>query len=476
MNRLQQIRNRQVAIRARMADIEATQAPAADADEAVRAAFDALPAEVDALAAEFDELEAEAQPLQARADTLARIRGAVFPEAGPARFEGQAPAVHVRIDPFADLGRLRYARPEDIRSRALQAAERVSYDGPFRGHAAGMRERAQHLIDTVEGADALFLATSSPAYMSAFRSWLESKGQPVYTAEEAAAVRASMSLTSANGGYVLPFLLDPTLITTGAATKNPVRRIARVEAGTQNIWHGVTVSNVTTAWKGEGSAFTDGSPTTGGIAITAAMLTAYVTASYELFQDSNLQGQLPEVISMSIDFAESAAFLTGSGSTAPKGVITAVSGTAQSLVTCTTRGTFDNTSGVDTFALVNAIAPRYEDTAQLVANKVTLNKIRQQTVGTTGAMVTDIAMTREVLGLPYFAASTMVSATTSGNILAVAGDFSQYLVYDRLGVELEFIPNIVDGNGVPTGQRGLVAYKRVGGDVTDIDAFRLLKA
>jgi len=32
------------------------------------------------------------------------------------------------------------------------------------------------------------------------------------------------------------------------------------------------------------------------------------------------------------------------------------------------------------------------------------------------------------------------------------------------------------GDGLPVGKRGLVAYKRVGGDVSDVDAFRLLKA
>ena len=69
----------------------------------------------------------------------------------------------------------------------------------------------------------------------------------------------------------------------------------------------------------------------------------------------------------------------------------------------------------------------------------------------------------------------MVSATTSGNILAVLGDFKQYIVYDRLGVNVEFIQNVVDGDGLPVGKRGLVAYKRVGGNVSDLDAFRLLK-
>lgn len=42
-------------------------------------------------------------------------------------------------------------------------------------------------------------------------------------------------------------------------------------------------------------------------------------------------------------------------------------------------------------------------------------------------------------------------------------------------VLVEFIQNVVDGSGLPTGQRGLVAHKRVGADVTDLNAFRFLK-
>lgn len=379
-------------------------------------------------------------------------------------------------DPFADLESVRSLPDDALLDRAMSAVEQVTYRRtPFhvsdeaRANASAMIERHPAVARTA-------LATGSPEYMSAFRSWLSTGGRPVYTPEEAMAVRASMSLTSANGGYALPFLLDPTLIHTGDATKNPIRRISRVVSGTQNVWHGVTVSNVTTAWKAEGSAFTDGSPTTGGVSVTAANLTAYVTASYEIFQDSDLQSQLPGLIAESIDYAESAAFVSGSGSGAPKGVITAVSGTAGSLVTATTRGTFTSASIADTLALLNALPVRYEDSSTWVMNKATYRTIEQQMVGTGAVKAIEMTNGNQLMDLPVVRSSTMASATTSGNFLAVLGDFSQYIVYDRLGVSLEFIPNVVDGSGIPTGQRGLVAYKRVGGDVSDINAFRLLKA
>lgn len=383
-----------------------------------------------------------------------------------------------RQNPFDDIEAVKRMSDDDpaLIDRALSAVEKTEYRRLSYMVSDDARENATRMIERVPGVARMAMATGSPEYMAAFRNWVKSLGAPVYSAEEAAAVRASMSLTSANGGYALPFLLDPTLIHTGTATKNPIRQIARVESGTSDKWNGVTVSNVTTAWKAEGSAFTDGSPTTGGVTVDAAMLTAYVTGSFEIFQDSNLLAQLPGLIGESIDYAESAAFISGSGSNAPKGVITAVSGTAGSLVTVTTRGSFTSASIADTIALVNALAVRYEDTSTWVLNKAIYRTIEQQMVGTGAVKAIEMTNGRELFDLPVVRSSTMVSATTSGNILAVLGDFSQYIVYDRLGVNVEFIANVVDGSGIPTGQRGLVAYKRVGGDISDVDAFRLLKA
>ena len=427
--------------------------------------------------ARWDELETELRQVQQDiSDTEAEMARAERVAESRAKW-GSLQVAPTRVDPFADVDVVNRMADDDpaLIDRALTAVEKTEYRRMSYAVSDEARENATRMIEKVPGVARMAMATGSPEYMSAFRSWLKGLGAPVYTAEEAQAVRASMSLTSANGGYALPFLLDPTLIHTGAATKNPIRQIARVESGTQDVWHGVTVSNVTTAWTGEGSAFTDGSPTTGGVSVDAAKLTAYVTGSFEIFQDSNLLAQLPGLIGESIDYAESAAFISGSGSGAPKGVITAVSGTAGSLVTVTTRGSFTSSSIVDTLALVNALAVRYEDSATWVLNKATYRTIEQQMVGTGAVKAIEMTNGKELFDLPVYRSSTMVSATTSGNIIAVLGDFKQYIVYDRLGVNVEFIQNVVDGDGLPVGKRGLVAYKRVGGDISDVAAFRLLK-
>jgi predicted phage gp36 major capsid-like protein len=42
-------------------------------------------------------------------------------------------------------------------------------------------------------------------------------------------------------------------------------------------------------------------------------------------------------------------------------------------------------------------------------------------------------------------------------------------------MNVEFIPHVFDGNGVPKGQRGWLAWARVGADSVDDNGFRLLQ-
>ena len=444
----------------------------AAADAALDAEQQARWDELDTEAAEIRQNIANAEEAEVRAQRVAESR---------ARW-GSVQVAQTRADAF-DLSGMRGMSGAELVDRA-----RSAFDPAFarRGASEGAQEllRKIEAFEDAESAQAAELARyalvhGSDAYRSAFRQAIFAGARnvaPVLSAAEADALRASLSLTSANGGYALPTLLDPTLIYTGAATNNPLRRISRVEQGTQDKWNGVTVGAVTTAWKGEGSAFTDGSPTAGAVQIDAAMLTAYVTGSYEIFQDSNWLTQLPGLIGEAIDYAEGTAFVSGSGSDAPKGIITAISATVASTVTATTRGSFTAASAADTLALLNALPVRFEDSSTWLMNKATYRTIAQQVVGTDGVKMIDMTDRNNLLDLPVVRASDMPSATTSGNILAILGDFSRFIIYDRLGVNVEFIQNVVDGSGVPTGQRGLVAYKRVGSNTADINAFRFLKA
>ena len=147
-------------------------------------------------------------------------------------------------------------------------------------------------------------------------------------------------------------------------------------------------------------------------------------------------------------------------------------------MTATTRGSFTTAASADIFAMVNAVSPRFEESSTWIANKATFNVIRQMDTGGGGLFWTDLgqATPAQMLGYPIASSSSVTSTTTSGNTLAVLGDFSRYLVYDRIGTFLEFQPIVVDGSGLPTGQRAIVGHKRVGANCLDVNAFRHLKA
>ena len=81
----------------------------------------------------------------------------------------------------------------------------------------------------------------------------------------------------------------------------------------------------------------------------------------------------------------------------------------------------------------------------------------------------------DLLDYPVVKASSMASTTTTGTVLAILGSFrDSFLIADWIGVQMEWIQNVVNSSGIPVGQRGLVAHKRVASQVLDAEGFRLL--
>jgi HK97 family phage major capsid protein len=56
------------------------------------------------------------------------------------------------------------------------------------------------------------------------------------------------------------------------------------------------------------------------------------------------------------------------------------------------------------------------------------------------------------------------------------GDFSNFVVSQRIGSSVELIPHLFGSNLRPTGQRGMYAYARYGADSINDSAFRMLVA
>jgi HK97 family phage major capsid protein len=209
-----------------------------------------------------------------------------------------------------------------------------------------------------------------------------------------------------------------------------------------------------------------------------------VPVSFEAFEDTpNLAGEVARMFADAKDRLEGAAFATGTGSAQPFGVMVAVAATAGSRVAATTNDSY----GVeDVYAVANDLPARWEEDPSTVwvMNKAILNLTRQfATSDNYHGFLVDLApgstgrFGRTMLGYPVYTSSDMDSALgTANDDILILGAFDNYVLVDRLGASVEFVPLLFNtSNNLPGGQRGWLMHWRVGADSILDDAFRILR-
>ena len=297
-------------------------------------------------------------------------------------------------------------------------------------------------------------------------------------------MRAAMAEgATTTGGFMVPVIIDPTIILANAGISNPFRQISTVKSITTETWKGVTSAGVTAEWTAEAAEAADASPTIAQPVITPVRADAYVQASFEMIEDTSIATELAMLFADARDRLEGTAFAVGTGSTQPDGVVLDVAATTASRVAATTNGAF---GAVDVFALDNAMSQRYRANASWVANKTMYNLARQFAIGTggmTGSFWVDFGGGRpsSLIGYPAFESSAMLSslstATASTDNVILLGDFrAGYYIVDRVGMSVAYNPLVIGSSRRPTGEVGWFAYWRVGAKVVIPDAFRILQA
>jgi HK97 family phage major capsid protein len=160
-------------------------------------------------------------------------------------------------------------------------------------------------------------------------------------------------------------------------------------------------------------------------------------------------------------------FTVGTGTNEPFGVITG----ATTTVNATAGGVFDSE---DLYRLMQALPPRYQAGADFMGSLSILNKI-SQFESAAGARLFPETADGRLLRRGLFENSAMTAVTTVGALFLIYGDFSRFVIVDRIGLSIELIPHLFDTtNNRPTGQRGLFAYWRNSSKVFDAEAFRVL--
>lgn len=365
------------------------------------------------------------------------------------------------------------AQAEEFRSRALSAIEKMP------GASDSVREASTKLIEEWDTESAklsrLVVAASSPAYLRAFRQYLKhgESAANFMSEDEKQAVTRAMSLTTTEGGFLVPFQLDPSVIITSDGSLNEIRQIARRVVATGNVWNGVSAGATSWSWDAEAEEVSDDASTFAQPAITVHKAQGFVPISIEALADEqNVTREVGRLLAFGKDTLESAAFATGSGTGEPFGIVTAL--TASAISSATT----------DTFAVADlyatkAVPARYRANGSWLANDAIYDLVRQ--FDTTGGadLWTQLSFDRppQLLGKPAYEAEDMDGAITAlaANLVLVFGDFSNYVIADRVGMTVELVPHLfATGANRPSGQRGIFAYYRVGADSVNDGAFNLL--
>lgn len=497
-------------IKTKLDELQAAGEP--EGEEAVRAqVIEDRATEMDDLLARWDEITEERKPLVARAQRLADVRAAAQDLArvesgdGARYLGGTGPGFNKKVDPFeGDLVRMPTEEVVSRSRRVIETEKRVRVSDASRERLDNWVQRSvdDDDADPDNGFDGGYIArrmllTERPIYRAAFRKYAAGRDAFAFTPEEQSAIgdfarferfeirRALSENTTTAGGFGIPVLIDPSIIITSGAADVPMLRICRVENVTNNLWQGVSSPGMTWSYTTEGTETSDNSPTLAQPTVRVHMPKGFLPYSIEVSMDyPGFATEFGRLIDSGYQDLLATKTMTGSGTNEPFGIFTALSN-ATSVVTPTTDGSF---GGPDVFKAWNALPERFRTNATWVMSVNVQSAIRQFAASQSATSAYfSIDLTGGVFRIndrpvvitdyaPTGVGGSVPGTTGLQNILAV-GDFNQaYLWVNRVGMSVEQIPMLWGGsNRFPTGQRGLFAWSRNGGNIVSTRAGILMQ-
>ena len=309
-------------------------------------------------------------------------------------------------------------------------------------------------------------------YKSAFNKWArKGYGEHELEALEKKATTMTISGDGTQGGFALPKVVE-TGVYRSLEVVSPIRDLATVIQISGDDYRFLSVNgHVGAGWVGETDPrpATD-VPTLAENKVPMGEIYANPFVSQRALDDLSFNVEEFLAADIAVKFAqmESTAFINGSGTNMPKGIL-ATSGITQ-VKTGVAAGMPTGVAPI--FGLLAAVAAPYRTGAKFVGASATLNSVRTLT-DTTGQMIYQPSLVAGVastlLGYDMVEVED-VPAVAAGSFSMIFGNFKQgYLIADRIGIRTLRDPY----TNKP--YVGFYATKRVGGMVQDAKAFAVLK-
>jgi HK97 family phage major capsid protein len=452
----------------RDAAVEALEAVATAALDEERSLSTEDSAAIQARQAEVTELDEQDAALAAREAELVAIE-----ERTAARASKPSLQVIARPDP-TDIASDRSSTPRQL-ADALTRSLEDKVESP---------ENMEHVrkLAVRHGADGEWarglIARSSDTYTSGWGKLVTGREWSLTTEERT----ALSTVTDANGNYLVPTHLDPTVILSNSGSSNAIRGISRVVTLTRpgdTSWQGITSAGVTASFDAQLAEVSDDSPTFTQPTVAVHKAQAFVQASIEAAED--IPGLATELLMMFADAKdrlEGAAHATGTGSDQPFGIFTALDANTNVELLTTTANLVDKTS-LNT--VYRSVPVRWRGRATWLMNPIWLLGIQDLGTALGASYTTDLTegLTMRLFGRPVVEsddAPATQTTTVKDNVL-ILGDFSNYVIVDKPGsFAVEYVPTMFNtANNLPDGRRGWHAFWRTGADSVNDLGFRLLQ-
>ena len=295
--------------------------------------------------------------------------------------------------------------------------------------------------------------------------------------------KAMSSAVAADGGY----LVDPQTadriqsMLLSTSSLRSVANVVQVEATSFDVI--VDRSEVGSGWATETAATTEtATPVIERISVKLHELAAMPKASQRLLDDSafDVEGWLAEKIATRFTRAEAAAFINGDGVDKPKGILLPAKVANASwtwgaigYVPTGAAADFATTNAADCIVnLVYALGADYRANATFVMNSKTVGAVRKMKDADGRFLWSDGLAAGEpsrLMGYPVLVCEDMPDVGANSYPLAF-GDFrAAYTIAERPDLRILRDPFSAKPNVL------FYANKRVGGDITDYAAVKLLK-
>jgi HK97 family phage major capsid protein len=270
-------------------------------------------------------------------------------------------------------------------------------------------------------------------------------------------------------------------ITKAVFETSAMRQVANVVSITSDSYDIIADNTEATSggWVTEqGTRATSNTPTIGKKTITVHEQFAMPKATQKLLDDAGIdvEAWLADKIAEILTKTENTAFFTGSGVGQPRGILDYTAGTTWGTVEqiSSTSGTAGTLAADDFISLFYSLKEPYQAGASFLMQRNTVKKARMLKETSTNNYIWAPGLQAKapdtILGCPVVQCADMGVVTTTDALAVACGDFKKaYTIVDRIGIR-----TLRD----PFTSKPFVQFyttKRVGGDVENFEALKLLK-